>query len=174
MKNWTKVLVCSFLIISMTSCATIFQNHNDITVSTTHGPLQIRVQDAGGTNEVRTTPFIYDTSRYRDVEFTVISDEYESQKFVVERKIRWLMFFLDLITPFCVGLVIDFSSGKIYEHETQHLIINNENLMRKKAEAERAGEKDFVARLDFELIGLDKEKEPSRILAHREIKFARI
>ncbi len=166
--------MCSFLTVSMTSCATIIYKKNDIFVSSTDGPLQIRVQDAGGTDEVWTTPFTYDTSSYRDVEFTVISDEYESQKFVVERKIRWVMFALDTLTPFCAGLVIDFMTGKIYEHEVHRLKISNEDLIRKKAEANKAGKKDFVARLDFELIGMDNEKEPSRILAHREIKFVKI
>jgi hypothetical protein len=71
-------------------------------------------------------------------------------------------------------LVIDFSTVKIYEHEVHRLRISNEDLIRKKAEANRAGKKDFVARLDFELIGMDNEKESSRILAHREIKFVKI
>jgi len=174
LSTFFKKFIVILLALTLSSCATIFQNPNDITVTSTDGPLQVRVTDGSGTNEVHTTPFIYDTTRYRDVVFTVVSDEYESQKFFVERKIRWLMFILDTMTPFLVGLVIDFASGKIYEHDTKHLIINNKDLARKKVEAIKADKKEFIARIDFELLGLDEEKEASKILAHKELKFTKI
>ncbi len=171
-------LLNSFLVIVIavltTSCASMFPKDSDISVSSNE-PLSIRVSNEGGVNEVLTTPFTYELNRRRDYTFTVISDKYESEKYVVEKKLRIFPLIADILfSPFAIGLFIDFGSGMIYEHDSKHLIIKTDELTLKKAQAELEGKTEFIANLEFILLGKDKDKAPAEVRAHKEFKFHRV
>lgn len=174
LKRLSKILVCSLLIVCMTSCATMFPGNNDIAVSSTKEPLLIRVSDNGGLNEEYKTPFTFKPNRFRDVTLTVISDEYESESYHIAKKMRVGMFVLDLlITPFAVGLLVDFGSGKIYEHDAKHFIVHNDELSRKKAEALLEGSDKFKAVIGVTIVGDDPDKEKAEIYVEKELEFSR-
>lgn len=172
MQNYLKVIVCAFLVLCTTSCATMFPGNNEIAVSSTKGPLLIRVSDNGGMNEEFKTPFTFRPNRFRDVTLTVVSDEYESEQYYIPKKMRIGMFLLDLlITPFAAGLLVDFGSGKIYEHNTKHFIIHNDDLVRKKAQAIIDGLDKFKAIISVTIVGVDDNKKENKMSVEKELMF---
>jgi hypothetical protein len=153
----------------------MFPGNNQIGVTSSKVPVKVRVTDQGGMSQEFTTPFSFYPNRFRDVTLTVISDQYASESFLIPRKVRVGMFILDfLLTPFMAGLLVDFSSGKIYEHETKHFVIHTDELQLKKAEAVNKNLKQFKATVSLSLIGKDKSGKDSELKVHKELKFKKV
>jgi hypothetical protein len=118
------------------------------------------------------TPFTFRPNRFRDVTLTVVSDEYESEQYHIPKKLRVGMFFIDLLfTPFAAGLLIDFGSGKIYEHNTKHFIIHNDDLVNKKAQAILDGLDKFKATISVTIVGIDDDNKESKKSVEKELMF---
>jgi len=173
MKNWFKALVCSFLVLSMTSCATILGgNQSSRLTIEANSPLKVKVISDEGEIITRTTPFTVDMDRSQTYTVRLVSDQYESNDIHIGKKLRGLAI-ANLVCLLC--WVIDLATGNAFTHKKHHIFIDTDELSRKTSEAIEENKNRFTARVDVTITGTDPDAEEEAVVkAHKKMKFHKV
>lgn len=165
----TKILSLIILVVLLTSgCSTLFGGSSieHLTVEADQ-PLRISVIGTNGQKITKTTPFTTEIQRKYDYTLKIRSDVYESENIFLNKKIRTLSVF-NLLCLVCWA--VDFVTGKVWEHEQLYVEFDTRDLERKKA----MGLDSFKSDVYVTITGLDENKEPAKIQAHKTIKFTKV